>query len=184
VTGWRIVAYGLFALIAGCARGRRVEDPVPDVPLSRQRTIARAELGFRWPLTVGVGTLACDDTGAILFRSRGVTYVVSGTRPGALNLVPLRAPEPSPPPSKPLKRLPQAQRMDAFESMQRCESRRTGYEACQRTTLARFGLSREEWALIDGEGRERKWPPLPRGPMSVDPLVAAGRALCVPASGR
>lgn len=184
MNGGRVLAYVLLALIAGCARERRVEDPVPDVALSRQRTIVRGEFGFRWPLTVGVGTLACDDAGAILFRSGGVTYVVSGTRPGALNLAPLRVPEPSPPPSNPLKRMPQTQRMDAFESMRQCESRQTGQAGCQRTTLAKFGLSPEEWALIDAEGRERKWPPLPRGTMSLDPLVAAGRALCVPTSRR
>ena len=174
----------LLLALAGCDGHRRVEDPIPGISSSRQRTIARAELGFRWPLTVGLGTLACDETGAILFRSRGVTYAVAGARPDALDLTPLRVPEPSPPPSNPLKRMPQAQRMEAFESMLGCRSRGANEDACQRATLARFGLSRDEWSLIDAEGHERKWPPLTRGSMSLDPLIAAGRALCAPVSGR
>lgn len=141
-----------------------------------------AELGFKWPLTVGIGTLACDATGAILFRSGGVSYVVSGTRPDARELTPLRVPAPSPPPSNPPKRLPQTQRMDAFESMLRCQSRKPGGGACQRITLERYGLSQEEWALIDVEGHERKWPPLTRGAMPLDVLIAAGRPLCAPGS--
>ncbi len=184
VCGWRVRACVTLIVVAACGHDRRVEDPIPDVLLSRQKTVFRAELGFKWPLTVGVGTLACDATGAILFRSGGVTYVVSGTRPDALELTPLRVPAPSPPPSNPLKRLPQTQRMDAFESMLRCQSRKLVGGACQRITLERYDLSQEEWALIDVEGHERKWPPLTRGALPLDALIAAGRPLCAPGSAR
>jgi hypothetical protein len=179
-------ALGLLVVVilSACGHEPPVEDPVPGVPQSRQRTISRAELGFRWPLTVGVGTLACDSTGAILFRSGGVTYVVSGTRPDARPLGGLRIPEASPPPSNPLKRLPQSQRMDAFESMLQCESRERVDEACRRRTFERFGLSPQEWALIDVEGRERAWPPLTRGLMPLDAMITAGRALCADGAGQ
>ena len=171
-------------MIAACGHGKGVADPIPDLPLPRQRTILRQELGFRWPLTVGIGTLACDGTGAILFRSAGVTYVVSGTRPGALSLASLRVPEPSPPPSHPLKRVPQSTRMDAFASMVHCQARNQADRACEGGVLARFGLSSEEWALIDAEGDERKWPPLTRGLMPLDAMITAGRALCAGGAGQ
>lgn len=181
--GWRVLGCVILVIVAACGHDG-VEDPIPDIPLSRQTSVFRAELGFRWPLTVGVGTLACDATGAILFRSSGVTYVVSGTRPDAHDLTPLRVPAPSRPPSNPLKRLPQAQRMDAFESMLRCQSRTPVDRACERITLERFGLSHEEWALIDAEGHERTWPPLSRGLMPLDALIASGRPLCASRSGQ
>ena len=42
-------------LIAACDRSATVRDPIEGIPISRQRTISRADLGFRWPLSVGVG---------------------------------------------------------------------------------------------------------------------------------
>jgi len=68
--------------------------------------------------------------------------------------------------------------MDAFESMLHCESRKPVDPTCQHAVRARFGMSTEEWALIDMEGHERKWPPLTRGQMPLDALITAGRALC------
>jgi hypothetical protein len=157
---------------------------VPGVALSRQRTVSRAQFGFHWPLSVGVGTLACDERGAILFRTQSVTYDLNGTRTGAEAIEPLRVFEPSPPPSNPLKRMTQNRRMEAFESVLGCGSGDRIDERCRSTILARFGLSADEWALIDVEGRERHWPPLPRDLMSLEPLLAAGRALCAPGRGR
>ena len=166
-------------LAAGCgAPDGRVDDPVAGVALSRQQTISRAGFGFQWPLSVGVGTLACDDAGVILFRTQGVTYVLSGMRPGAADIQPLRIPEPSALPSHPLDRLKQSERMEAFTSMTACRSRDRTDEACRRAVLARFGLSTDDWTSIEAEGRERQWPPLVRALMPLDPLIAAGRALC------
>jgi hypothetical protein len=172
-------------LIAGCGpKERTIADPVPGVALSRQRTVSRAQFGFRWPLTVGVGTLACDDRGTILFRTRGITYGLSGRPAGSADIASIGVVEPSPPPSNPLKRITQNERMEAFEAMMRCVSLNSIDERCRNATLARFRLSRDEWRQIEVEGRERHWPPLARELMSLDPLLSAGRALCAPASGR
>src|SRR6266536_170332 len=131
-------------VIGGCGSHQAlIDDPVEGIPLSHQTTISRAGFGFRWPLSVGGGTLACDDRGAILFRARSVTYAVSGARTGALDIAPLRIPAPSAPPSNPLKRIKQTQRMEAFASMLACESHNRD-EMCRRTTLARFGLSNDD----------------------------------------
>jgi hypothetical protein len=74
--------------------------------------------------------------------------------------------------------------MDAFESMLHCQTRKLVDPTCQDVVLARFGLSRDEWALIDVEGHERKWPPLARGLMPLDALITAGRALCPNGGGQ
>lgn len=171
-------------LIAGCgSREQKISDPVPGVELSRQKTVSRAQFGFRWPLTVGVGTLACDARGTIVFRTQGVTYELSGSPAGSAGIASIRTFEPSPPPSNPLKRITQNQRMEAFEAMMRCVSPNGIDERCRGATLTRFRLSRDEWGQIEVEGRERHWPPLARELMSLDPLLSAGRALCAPASG-
>ncbi len=66
---------------AGCGRSTAVvSDPVPGLPAAQQRTITRTELGYQWPFTVGVGTVACDG-GALAFRSGGTTYALSRTVP-------------------------------------------------------------------------------------------------------
>ena len=125
----KALAAMLCVLLLACCGPRAVtiDDPVAGIPLSRQTTISRARFGFRWPLSVGVGTLACDEHGTILFRTQGVTYAMSGKRAGAPDIAPLRMPAPSGPPSNPLKRITQAQRMDAFAAMLACDS-----DACRR----------------------------------------------------
>jgi hypothetical protein len=158
---------------------------VPGIDPSRQRTVSRRQFEFRWPLSVGVGTLACDDGGNILFRTQGVTYGLSGRPAAAADITSLRVPESSPPPSNPLKRLTQNERMEAFEESMRCITADSNDdEGCHRVTAARFRLTPEEWKQIEAEGRERSWPPLTRAPMSLEPLLSAGRALCAPGSGR
>lgn len=171
-------------LLGACGpKERTIADPVPGVALAQQKTVSRAQFRFRWPLTVGVGTLACDDRGIILFRTQGLTYGLNGRPAGSADIASIRNVEPSPPPSNPLKRITQNQRMEAFEAMMQCGSRDGVDERCRSTTLARFRLSREEWDQIQVEGRERHWPPLSREPMSLDPLLSAGRALCAHTSG-
>jgi hypothetical protein len=78
--------------------------------------------------------------------------------------------------------MPQDERAAAFQAMLRCESPGLIDDTCRRTVLAHFGLSLDEWKLIDVEGHERRWPPLRREAMSLEPLVAAGRALCTAAA--
>jgi hypothetical protein len=175
--GRRGAVLAAYVLLAACGTPDRVSDPIDGVPHTRQQTISRSRLGFRWPLSAGTGTLACDEHGVILFRAGGVTYVVKGQGPAAADISPLRLPEPSPPPSNPVKRLTQEVRMNAFAALERCHSE-PDVNSCARDVRTRFGLSDEEARLIDAEGRERRWPPLTRGMMPLDPLVNAGRALC------
>ena len=165
------------SLLAACGSPDHVADPIDGVPAARQATISRTRLGFRWPLVPGTGTLACADDGVILFRASGVTYVVQGERAGAADISPLRLPEPSSPPSNPLKRLTQNVRMDAFASLERCRSQADA-DRCLGNVAERFAVSADEVRLIENEGQERRWPPLPRGLMPLDALVDAGRALC------
>lgn len=167
------------ALLCAVACGPRetaVTDAIPGAPLTHQRTITRAEFGFRWPLTVGVGVLACDQQ-TILFRTQGTTYVLSGDPRRGSDIAPLRLYEPSGPPSNPLRRLKQEDRMRAFESVNSCASRPSDTN-CMDNTLQRLGLSRDDWTLIEAEGQERRWPPLTRDLMPLDPVLAAGRDLC------
>lgn len=171
-------------LIAACGRSPTIRDPIAGVALVRQRNISRTDVGFRWPLSVGVGTLACDEAGTILFRSRGITYVLSERRAETHGIEALQILEPTPPPSNPLRRLKQADREEAFRQVTRCDSRENERDACRRAALHRLGLSEPEWNQINVEGHERRWPPLSREPMSLDPLIAAGRALCQSAAGR
>jgi len=175
--GRRIFFFAALALLAACGTHDRVSDPVAGIPLARQQTISRAQLGFRWPLSPGTGTVACAEDGVILFRTGGVTYVVQGDRTRGTDIVPLRMPEPSSLPSNPVRRLTQNVRMDAFASLQRCRSN-TDQEACSQAVQERFGLSADEARLVEAEGQERRWPPLARGLMPLEPLADAGRALC------
>jgi hypothetical protein len=180
----QFVGCAVLILIAACDRSATMRDPIEGIPISRQRTISRADLGFRWPLSVGVGTLACDDAGSVLFRSQGITYLLRGQRAGTHGVEALRVPEPAAPPSNPLKRLKQAEREEAFRQVTRCESNAADQAGCRRAAVQRLGLSDAEWDQINVEGHERRWPPLSRAPMSLDPLIAAGRALCQSSVGR
>src|SRR3954453_4907498 len=174
----RFVSCAVLTVVTACGGSATTRDPVEGIPISRQRTISRAALGFRWPLSVGVGTLACDDAGTVLFRSQGITYLLHGQRAGTHDVQALRIPEPAAPPSNQLKRLKQLEREDAFRQVTRCESNASDKAGCRRAAVQRLGLSDAEWEQIDIEGHERRWPPLSRAMMSLDPLIAAGRALC------
>ncbi|HTL45765.1 MAG TPA: hypothetical protein VL262_15610 [Vicinamibacterales bacterium] len=175
--GRRAGSFAAIALLTACGTSDRVSDPINGVPLLHQQTISRAQLGFRWPLIPGTGTLACADGGVILFRSAGVTYVVQGERPGAADISRLRIFEASAPPSNPVRRLTQNVRMEAFVSLEQCRSR-GDMNTCLQSVRRRFSLSADEAQLVEAEGQERRWPPLSRRLMPLDPLVAAGRALC------
>jgi len=168
----------IMLMTTACGRGsQRIDDPIGNVPLNRQRAVSRVDFSFRWPLSVGAGVLGCDQENRILFRTQGVTYQVDGRTDGVGGIEPLRMPEPSPPPTNPLRRVTQSDRMAAFASMTACAAHPSD-DLCASATLERYGLSREEWTQVEAEGRERRWPPLPREYMSLDPLIAAGRTLC------
>src|SRR5690348_3530985 len=82
-------------------------DEIPGVPLDHQRRISRAEFGFRWPFSVGVGVLGCDQSQTILFRTQGTTYELSARPHSGPDIASLRLYEPTGPPSNPLRRLKQ-----------------------------------------------------------------------------
>ncbi len=177
-----VAAFVLLAAVMACGHGSpRIDDPIAGVPQSHQRAVSRTEFGFRWPLSVGNGVVACDERHTLLLRARGVTYTLTGSPGADADLATLRMPEPSGPPTNPLRRIKQADRMAVFASMMSCAAPDASPESpCSRAALQRFGLSRDEWAQVEAEGRERRWPPLTRGLMPLDPLIAAGRALCGP----
>jgi len=171
-----IPGFVLLVAMAACGReSARINDPIAGVPLARQRAVSRTEFGFRWPLSVGVGVLACDQQGTILFRTQGTTYALTASGNRAADLAPYRILEPTGPPTNPLRRIKQNDRMAVFASVMSCGPRDT---SCSNAALQRVGLTRDEWTQIETEGRERRWPPLTRDPMPLDPLIAAGRPLC------
>ena len=168
--------------LAGCGqRQPSVADPVAGVPLAQQRTITRNEIGYRWPFTPGVGTIACDG-GALFFRAAGTTYALSrgaGTR-GYANVDAIRRVQGGGPPSDPVSRLTQEVRVKVFADVSACGDAAGSLRAAECKTRIRehAGVSEAELAKIEAEGVERNWPPLPPILMSLDPITEAGRLLC------
>jgi hypothetical protein len=170
---------------AGCGRSTPVvSEPVPGVPTAQQRTITRTELGYQWPFTVGVGTVACDG-GALAFRSGAKTYALSreaGTR-GYANVDAIRQVQGGGPPSDPVSRLTQDVRMNLFAQTSACgnapdgERSRRGSD-CKARVRERSGVSDSELTRIEAEGVERNWPPLKPVLISLDAVIAAAGQLC------
>jgi hypothetical protein len=66
----------LLIVIAGSAAACQsadapIRDPIPDIPPSQQRALARTDFDWKWPFSIGHGTLGCIDA-AIIFRYDGV----------------------------------------------------------------------------------------------------------------
>ena len=171
--------------LAGCgSRVETVTDPVTGVPAAQQRTIDRAELGFKWPFDVGTGTIACDG-GALFFRSGGTTYALSkgaGTR-GYANVDAIRRVQGSGPPSDPLPGVNQDVRMKLFAQSYGCgiaddNAGRHRVAECKARIRTANKLTESDLTRIEAEGVERFWPPLKPPLMSLDPLVEAARQLC------
>jgi hypothetical protein len=163
----------LLVLLAGCA-AEAIQDPIPDVPLSQQRAVTRSDFDWRWPFSVGVGTLGCQ-SGAVVFRHAGANYALNeeATARGYGSVQSIRMPESSRPPSNPLSRLKQEQRMEIFAASARCNT-----ESCRRQLQETHRVSAAELKQIEDEGHERTWAPLPRKPKDLGPLVEAGLKLC------
>jgi hypothetical protein len=181
----QVAAVSIVLSQAGCSRSNQVvSDPVPGVPPAQQRTITRAELGYQWPFTVGVGTVACDG-GALAFRAGGTTYALgrgAGTR-GFANVDAIRVVQGSGPPSDPVRRLTQDVRMQVFAQASACGnaaddegSRRVS--ECRARVRERSRASDSELTRIEAEGVERNWPPLEPVLVSLDAVIAAAGQLC------
>ena len=180
----RLATIALAAIaVAGCGGKPVVDDPVPGIALSQQRTIARSDLGFQWPFEVGSGTIACDG-GALSFRSGSTTYALSrgaGTR-GYANIDAIRRRQGSGPPSDPVQAVNQDVRMKIFAQASACAETAagstTGIADCK-TRVAKAGrITDDDLTRIEAEGAERFWPPLQRPLMSLDPVIAAAQQLC------
>ena len=180
VRAW--LAPGLGALVLCCCSKSTptIADPVEGIPLTQQRTIDRNELGYKWPFDVGTGTIACDG-GALFFRAGGTTYALSrgaGTR-GYADIDAIRRVQGSGPPSDPVARLTQDERMKIFAQSSACNSDYPGtVSECKARIRARGNLSESELTRIEAEGAERSWPPLKPPLMSLDAVNEAARQLC------
>jgi hypothetical protein len=176
------IAAGVSALVlSGCTRQTpAIADPVEGVPLTQQRTIERNDLGYKWPFDVGTGTIACD-AGALFFRANGTTYALSrgaGTR-GYADVDAIRRTQSSGPPSDPVSRLTQEERMRIFAQSSACNSDNRGkVTECKARVRTRSSVSESELTRIEAEGAERYWPPLTPPLMSLDAVSDAARQLC------
>lgn len=177
-----LIAVGIAAVVLSSCRGdvRTVADPLEGIPLAQQRTIDRNELGYKWPFSAGTGTIACDG-GALFFRTGGTTYALSrsaGTR-GYADIDAIRRTQGSGPPSDPVSRLTQEERMKIFAQSSACGSGSAGSVSdCKARLRTRSGISESELTRVEAEGAERSWPPLKPPLMSLDALTEAARQLC------
>lgn len=169
----------ILVFLAGCRQNPSpVADPIAEIPINQQRTLNRSEFRYKWPFTVGIGTLGCDSS-AFVFRSNGVNYALNeaARARGFAPVDPIRRVQGSGPPSNPLPRLKQEQRMEIFAAAVGCD-KDADPALCRKRLRATHTLSDADWDQIVAEGRERVWPPLSPPMMSLDPLLDAGKKLC------
>jgi hypothetical protein len=167
-------------VLASCDKSTpAIAEPVEGIPPAQQRTIDRNELGYKWPFDAGTGTIACDG-GALFFRTGGTTYALSrgaGTR-GYADIDAIRRTQGSGPPSDPVSRLTQEERMKIFAHSSACGGSPASVSDCKARLRTRSNLSETELTRIEAEGAERYWPPLKPPLMSLDALTDAARQLC------
>jgi len=182
-------SYGLMLIVLSSACGGQIPataaDRIGDIPITEQRAIDRGELGFRWPFTVGQGTLGCQ-SGAVVFRSAGVNYGVND----AAKARGYAAPDPiwrfrsEGPPTSPLGRIRQDERERIFRESSRCDEQPAApgqaVENCRRNVREKYRLTDDELKQVEAEGRERLWPPLSPKHIDLAPLLEAGMKLCRP----
>lgn len=174
----------LVLLLSGaCARHGQVTDPIAGVPVKQQRVIMRSELSWRWPFTVGTGTIGCA-AGAVVFRAGGVDYAVNepAKAGGFASIEAIRLTQ-SGWPSDPLSRITQDVRRTIFAEASSCATATTADAAaggCRQRLRESRAVSEAELKQIEVEGRERTWPPLPPAYVTLDPVVDAGLKLCRP----
>ncbi|CAN5707083.1 hypothetical protein BH18ACI5_BH18ACI5_01640 [soil metagenome] len=159
----------------GC---RRQAPGIEGIPASQQQSFSRPALGRQWPFAASDGTLGCDK-GAVLFRVHNTTYAVdaSATANRFPSVDEITLFEGSGPPSNPLGRIKQDDRTQIFLQSSACETS-ANPAACKDDLRRRNSLSHEDLTQIEAEGRERRWPPLPRPKMSVQPVIDRGLKLC------
>jgi hypothetical protein len=179
------IALAIVGATSACQRGDApIRDPIPDMPISQQRAVARADFGWKWPFEIGSGTLGCTDT-AIVFRNYGKTYALNdAARSRGFAIVdPIWRWQASGLPSDPLRKLSQDDRQKAFAQLMACEGdgsldTRAQADLCKKSLARLRGLTEPELQQISVEGNELLWPPLKRKRASLDPLIEAGQQLC------
>jgi len=166
----------LLTSLAACGGAPPITDPIPGIPPAQQRVIARYELDWQWPLTVGVGTLGCD-SGAVVFRTGGSSYAVNDAARarGFASIEPIHLTQAQGLPSNPLKGVNQDRRMQIFRESTACSD---ADARCRQQVRARYGLSEADLKQVDFEGVERLWPPLASKRKDLGRLVDAGLKLC------
>jgi hypothetical protein len=180
-----LLLIAMTGLAAACSTAEApIRDPIPDIPVSQQRAVARTDFAWRWPFSIGHGTLGCADA-AIVFRYEGRTYALNDTaRSRGFAIVdPIWRWQASGMPSDPLRRLSQEQRQRIFTELMACEGDgsvavQAQADVCKKRLAGLRGLTEPELKQISVEGRERLWDPLKRERASLEPLIEAGRQLC------
>ena len=164
-------------VLTACGQTPRVTDPIPDIPVTQQRAISRRELTESWPFVPGEGTLGCLSD-AVAFRAQGVTYALNdAARTRGYAPVDAIVVAQSGPPSNPLGRIRQEERMQVFAASEACNLRAQPF-VCRQELARAHALSSDELSQIDVEGRERSWPPLSPPRRSLSPVLNQGLALC------
>jgi hypothetical protein len=170
---------------AACQRADApIRDPIPDIPLAQQRAVSRADFTWKWPFSIGNGTLGCTDA-AVVFRYEGRTYALNdAARSRGFAMVdPIWRWQSGGLPSNPLQKLSQEDRQTVFKQLMACEgdgSVDTRAEAalCKKNLAQGRGLTDPDLEQISAEGHERLWSPLKQNRASLAPLVEAGQQLC------
>lgn len=164
--------------LSACGGGAApIGDPIPDIAASHQRRISRHDFADSWPFEPGTGTLGCIGE-AVVFRAQGATYALNDTaRARGYVSVDSIVVSQSKAPSNPLRRITQDERMRIFQASAGCSSS-PDEAACTRRLAQSRGLSTEELAQVEAEGRERSWPPLSPPRRSTAAVLKAGAALC------
>lgn len=170
----------LLLLVGACGENgaQRVEEPIPDIPSNQQRSVTRSEFRYDWPFTVGAGTVGCA-AGAVVFRTAGLSYALNDAARlrGLAPVDPIRQIQGSGPPTDPLKRMKQDDRMRIFAAAASCDDAADATE-CKRRMRSTHTLSDTELNQVEAEGKERRWPPLSPARINLDPLIDAGLKLC------
>jgi hypothetical protein len=165
-------------LLTACSgRDVRIEDRIADIPASQQMAISRRELTDGWPFIPAEGALGCLSD-AVVFRAAGVSYALNDAARsrGYAQVDPIVLTTPGRP-SNPLGRITQDERMRVFAAADACRVHPQP-SVCRQELARAHTLTSDELAQIEVEGRERSWPPVPRHPRSLTPVLNAGLALC------
>jgi Protein of unknown function (DUF2511) len=170
---------------AACQRADApIRDPIPDIPAAQQRVVSRQDFDWKWPFSIGHGTLACTGD-AIVFRNEGKTYALNAAaRSRGFALVdPIWRWQSAGPPRDPLQKLAQNDRQVVFAQLMACEGdgsdlARAQASSCRQNVARARGLTDPELQQISTEGHERRWAPLKQDRASLAPLLEAGEQLC------